>query len=304
MFGDLTINVILLNVAFTGNLIAMYVASQVRLRLLLIFFQTVTIYRAYFYLQDFNLVGWFAVFLSLNSYRLIRLYLDSREVRVPEELRDLKEMVFNSMTPREFLLFWEKGLEVVRGVGDPLVIEGEENDRLILILDGEADVRVKDSTTVAQNFRGDFVGEMSLITKNPASATVLAAQPAICREWAAESLEALKEKYNPIYQKLQGAMGRNIVEKLVSANQRIVDSISFLSRGLDFSEKKTISNGDKETTKGEIFEPGMIKSALDMLDVLKKGGKVGNTSEERTESSKTKVKSSKKFWLNIMGKGD
>lgn len=59
--------------------------------------------------------------------------------------------------------------------GEVLINEGRSSDGMYVILSGEVEVRVKDQA-VAQLKEGDLFGEMSLLTKSKATATVAAAK--------------------------------------------------------------------------------------------------------------------------------
>lgn len=56
--------------------------------------------------------------------------------------------------------------------GTVLIREGEPNDALIFVLDGEVAVTVANVGTVAQLGVGEILGEMSFVDKSPPSATV------------------------------------------------------------------------------------------------------------------------------------
>jgi len=240
----MTQDLILMNVGYAAMFVAMYVASQIKLRSLLIFYQAVTIWRAFVYLDNLNMFIWHALFLVLNGYRLYELYLESREVTVPESLQDLKALAFDTMTPREFFYLWDVGREIKYGAKQRLLQKGQKNDRLILILEGAVDIQVQKDLTIAQNRRGDFVGEMSLITKNPVSATVIADDAVVCREWTRSDLKGLQKKHNGVYQKLLGEIGRDIVDKLIAANERLANHIPETSK--DVISSSRIQNGTQE----------------------------------------------------------
>lgn len=228
----MTEDLILMNLGYAAMFVAMYVASQIKLRSLLIFYQAVTIWRAVVYIDNLNMFIWHALFLLLNAYRLYEMYRESREVNVPPVLKDLKDMVFNTMSPREFFRLWDFGYDVAYPPDAVLLQEGKKNDRLIMILEGKVDVQIQGGVTIAQNGRGDFVGEMSLLTRKPVSATVVAQEEVVCREWTRTSLDVLQKKHPHIYQKLQGEMGRDIVDKLVATNERLANNIAYASKDL------------------------------------------------------------------------
>ncbi len=62
------------------------------------------------------------------------------------------------------------------GVGEQVIRQGDEGQTFFLIVSGEMAVRIQDGTEVARLRRGEFFGEMSLLTGEARSATVVAAQ--------------------------------------------------------------------------------------------------------------------------------
>jgi CRP-like cAMP-binding protein len=242
----MTQDLILMNLGYAAMFVAMYVASQIKLRSLLIFYQAVTIWRAYVYLDNLNMFIWHALFLILNAYRLYELYLESRQVTVPEALKDVKVLAFNTMTPREFFYLWDIGREIKYGAKQRLLQKEQKNDRLILILEGAVDIQVQKGLTIAQNRRGDFVGEMSLITNNPVSATVIADDAVLCREWTLSDLKGLQKKHNEVYQKLLGEFGRDIVDKLIAANERLANHIPATSQDVIATSRTSDVKQDDE----------------------------------------------------------
>ena len=283
---------------------AMYVASQMRLRSLLIFYQVVTIWRAYVYIDSLNMLIWHVLFLILNTYRLYELYLESREVSVPEDLKDLKALVFNTMTPQEFFRFWDLGRDIKYGSGQRLLQKGQSNDRLILVLEGAVDVQVQKDVTIAQNHRGDFVGEMSLITNNPVSATVIADDDVVCREWTRSKLKGLQKKHNGVYQKMLGEIGRDIVDKLIAVNERLANNISDVSEEVA-STQRTFESSNEDVSG--LRNRNARATELNDIDVLRENNKaVVNTEKlellrqkganllqsEKVDSIKEKIKNS------------
>lgn len=65
--------------------------------------------------------------------------------------------------------------------GSMLIQEGEANDHIFLILDGNLEVSVAspERRAIAELARGEVVGEMSFVDGQPPSATVTAQQPSI-----------------------------------------------------------------------------------------------------------------------------
>lgn len=66
--------------------------------------------------------------------------------------------------------------EVDLPAGRRLIVEGERNDTFFILLDGEVEVYVKEQ--LVRNLRaGDFFGEISMLDRGPATATVVTTSP-------------------------------------------------------------------------------------------------------------------------------
>src|SRR6266498_2986975 len=92
----------------------------------------------------------------------------------PAELRELEE----AMRPQTF------------AAGDVICREGEPGDSLFVVVEGFARVMLHDRD-VARLRRGDVIGEMSLVSGEPRSATVVAAVPTTALELSREDVASL-----------------------------------------------------------------------------------------------------------------
>lgn len=86
----------------------------------------------------------------------------------------------------------ESAREVGFDRGSTLMREGEPGDSLLVIMSGTVNVSVAGRPqTVATLGEGDIVGEMSLLTGAPRSATVAALRPVVALEIGRDDLEPL-----------------------------------------------------------------------------------------------------------------
>lgn len=85
-----------------------------------------------------------------------------------------------------------KALRVDYDRAATMMREGERGDSLLVIFSGDADVSVAGRPkAVATLAAGDIVGEMSLLTGAPRSATVTAVRPVVALEIGKDDLEPL-----------------------------------------------------------------------------------------------------------------
>jgi putative ABC transport system ATP-binding protein len=130
-----------------------------------------------------------AVIMVTHDYRIIdsadRLVhmVDGRIVsdvvlhdalRICEFLRVID--LFRTLTPAQLTNVAERMKKRHYAEGETIVREGESGEEFFLISDGEVDV-VRADHEVARLGRGDFFGEVALISGEPRNATILATEP-------------------------------------------------------------------------------------------------------------------------------
>ncbi len=102
--------------------------------------------------------------------------------------------------------------------GEMVIAEGKSVDGLYIVLHGMVQVSVK-NTEVAKLKEGDIFGEMSLLTRDPASATVTAQGNAILLRMPRESFQELVVTHPQILA---------LVSELTEQRRSAVEAISFL----------------------------------------------------------------------------
>jgi hypothetical protein len=208
----------LVNAGYLLMLAAFLVRDILWLRTILIFAQSSLALYGLF-IDRLPMVYWNGLFVVINTLWVIKIIRERRPVRIPPELDDLYQSLFSVMTPREFLEFWGRG--AARDLaGQPVIREGESQRELFLILDGGAGV-MKGNSELARLGRGAFIGEMSFLTGQPASADVKGNNTLRVMVWDQSDLRQWKSRRPQIFMKLQGVLGSDLVEKIRAANYTI-----------------------------------------------------------------------------------
>ena len=90
-----------------------------------------------------------------------------RAINLGAEAEAVRTLLFSDLEPLSFIALWEAGEE--RVVTDDVLIEVDQPvDDLLLILEGEVDVLVRDDLTVRLG-RLRMIGEMSAVTGDSVS---------------------------------------------------------------------------------------------------------------------------------------
>lgn len=95
-------------------------------------------------------------------------------LRICEFLRAVD--LFQALTPTQLTAVAEKIRKRHFAPGDTIIREGEPGEEFFLISDGEVDV-VRADHEVARLGRGEFFGEVALISGEPRNATIIATEP-------------------------------------------------------------------------------------------------------------------------------
>lgn len=205
-------SIIVLNLGYLFTFIALAIREVLWLRSTLTLAQITLFSYHYFYANNSYAAFWTAVFVLINSYNIIKIILDRRPKLIPDEIRDLYEDIFRSLTTSEFLYFWNMG-NIKSVTDDYFIHSGEKQDNLLLVLSGNSNVEVN-GKAIATLGRGSFIAEISFLTGEPASADVLADGEVIFISWRSERLKNLQKDNPGFWMKLQHALSEDLIKKV------------------------------------------------------------------------------------------
>jgi CRP-like cAMP-binding protein len=120
--------------------------------------------------------------------------------------------------------------------GDVVVKQDEPGDCMYLVVDGEVRVihhRGGRDIALATLKPGDFFGEIALVDNGPRSADVIAQGSGLLLKITQAAVAALAGVYPTAAFKFLIAVGRILVSRLRTSNQRYVDSLLFPVEGKD-----------------------------------------------------------------------
>jgi len=170
----------------------------------------------YFYYQRDPLyapIFWNLVFMALNVYWIARLLFERRPVKLSDDERQLCQIAFRTLTPREMkkilkLSSWEDA-----DPGECFVSKDEPLERLILIYSGKADVEI-DGRTIGKLHAGQFIGELSYFTDEVAAANVVATEATRYVSWPKDRLKSFLEKDSDLRAAFQIILGSVLAKRL------------------------------------------------------------------------------------------
>ncbi len=202
---------LLYNIAAGLGFVAYLMTNVLWLRVILIIGAAVYIYTG-FVLDIDSMIGWHIAYGIINFIQVILILMLRSNTVLPDPIRTIYTDQFHSLRPKEFKRLMQINAEGKRAPGI-FLSDGDENNRIYLITDGEVIIE-KDGKQIATCKRGDFIGEMSVLTGHPVSTNVIIKKPVKYVYWHLEDLEKIEKQNLSLYNRFMMVVGRNLVKKL------------------------------------------------------------------------------------------
>jgi CRP-like cAMP-binding protein len=202
---------------------AMLMASMRRLRLLALGAGLVALLHVALTAPLAAMHLWLALFVLANAIQLAVLLHRSRTCDMGREERELLEHVLRVEEPtRQRRLL---GLLRWRDVtaGEVLMRQGQASPPLAYIASGTAVIE-HEGRQVGTCGAGDFLGEMSLVSGERATATVTAAGPMRIAVFDRDALVQLARSAPEIGHAIDGALNRGLAAKVLRMNRAVTGS--------------------------------------------------------------------------------
>ncbi|OEO30996.1 hypothetical protein VW23_018475 [Devosia insulae DS-56] len=174
------------------------------------------IYRAFFVFDPVSVL-WETVFVLVNIGQLLLIWYYERHHRFTEDHRHFVDSMPPSVERRALkrLLAFATVREVP--ADEVLVREGEVVKDLLYVADGVARIETA-GRIIAVCGPGDYLGEMSFLSGEPATATVVASRPMRVLAFDQQRLHVAVASDAAIHRAMEAGLNRNLVGKLVRAN--------------------------------------------------------------------------------------
>jgi hypothetical protein len=163
-------------------------------------------------------IGWDAIFIAINLYQIFHLVFDERRLRYMKELHLLSQGAFASLSREQLAQLVKVGSWRTLEPGTQVTREGEPVRELILICDGQMIVESQ-GRMVTRLHGGSLVGELALLSGNPASATVTAERITRAFILEMEKLRKLIRADDLIASAVDRVVGHDLAAKLKAATE-------------------------------------------------------------------------------------
>ncbi|MEM1051106.1 MAG: cyclic nucleotide-binding domain-containing protein [Pseudomonadota bacterium] len=162
-------------------------------------------------------------FLTINGARLLQLWNRARNGSMTKEEKELFDHVMRIEDPAKQnrlrdLMQWRD-----LAAGDVLIKQDQIDPPLIYIATGRAAI-MRDGQLVNECGAGEFVGEISHISGEGASATVTAVLPIRMARLDRDALAQLTQSLPEIGRAVDSAFNRSLAVKVVRMNEAMIDA--------------------------------------------------------------------------------
>jgi len=214
---------LVLQIGYALLIAALLARTPQRMRLLIAASAVVLLLRAALLVSDPATIGWMALLLALW---LVMLWSDrTREGKIHfTDEEEAMRTAFLSALPRSAARqFIDQGLWLNGAPGEVLTREGEPAANLYYLLSGEACATHRGQQVGACR-GGDLVGEATILSADPATATVTLRTPA--RFWCASSpvVRRFLDDHEGLRSAIERSLSNALKEKLRAANLAIAGS--------------------------------------------------------------------------------
>jgi len=163
--------------------------------------------------SDWSAIFWQGLFISVNIVNLIDIYVKRKPLQLNEKEKDLHSTVCMDLSSYQLRKLVRAGNWQTIQEGEMLTRLGKPVETLWLLTRGYADVSIGGRTVMvlAEN---NFIGEMSFLSGEVATADVKAGKQLHCLVWSQEELTVLFAGAPEIASLFRGILSKDIVQKL------------------------------------------------------------------------------------------
>lgn len=177
---------------------------------------------------------WESIFTLVNATQLLILLIENRRGRFSAEEQRFIDDVLKGVERSQVRKLMKLGAWTEVADGRSLFTEGEKPTDLVYVVHGNANV-IRHGENVGTIGPRDFIGEMSYLSGEPATATVNTTSRLRYLAFEQETLRAYLSKNAEIRHAMEAGFNRNLVWKLAktSSQLRLRSDKSHLGKDLD-----------------------------------------------------------------------
>jgi hypothetical protein len=213
------------HLAYILLILSMIMRRMVWLRILVIASASVGIAYSFFWLKDPVSSFWETLLVAVNVTQLLITWRQNSLAKFSGEEISFAKTRLRGLQPGEQRRVIDAGHWQDVECGTILTKEGEEPTNLYYLSDGEAEVSL-DGSILANCGPGTYIGEMSLVGSETASATVKTTSPA--RIWciSRDKLSYFERKQPTWLAVLEAGISRDMRKKLLVQNSSLASKSS------------------------------------------------------------------------------
>jgi CRP-like cAMP-binding protein len=163
----------------------------------------------------------FWIFISIIG--LIRIYLLTRKIHFTDEESAFLKTALPDLAKSDARKFLDAGYWIDGRAGTQLTLEGEPVQHLIYLACGTAEI-ISSEKTIAVCEAGSFIGELTAISGEPATATVLLTRDSRYFCVGAEVLRNRLLKNRNLRTHLENCVASQMLHKLKASNKVLADN--------------------------------------------------------------------------------
>jgi CRP-like cAMP-binding protein len=157
---------------------------------------------------------WLAVFISINTVRIVGIFAERRAVSFTDDEAELYETIFRSLSPVEFMKLMRIATWRTADPGFAFTEQGQPLEGLKLLFNGEVAIE-RDGKEVDRGHDGAMIGEISFIQGGAATATVTAALPCRYIFWPIADLQKLLARNPTLDIAMKHVFSMDLSKKLI-----------------------------------------------------------------------------------------
>jgi CRP-like cAMP-binding protein len=162
---------------------------------------------------------WSFLIIAINIFQVIYFLYQKRFLNLSVDERKVFNMIGSKMGILNFKKLMKAGNWDTYPKHKQIITENEATERLFLLVDGEAEVKIKHKhiTTIK---KGNFIGEMSFLSGDLPSAHVSTLTPSKMLSWEKGKLRLLIDKNDDLRHEIHSIFSNDLILKLINQNKK------------------------------------------------------------------------------------